>query len=97
MYPTESANVEPKKWTSVSPWVWVGRHKEGRRLWAERYYGEYFGNEASQVDFYTKAAMVARVPELGAERDALVAAFKQLTAAHVHAVGRCRLTSSHPR
>ena len=45
---------------------WLGNHKATQQLWTERYFGEYFGNEACHCSFYTLAAVVAVVPPFGA-------------------------------
>eukprot|EP00775_Hariotina_reticulata_P006068 gene6068-6306_t len=44
---------------------WVGSKQAARREWVERFYGEYFGNEASMAMFYTAAAFAAVIPPAG--------------------------------
>ena len=61
---------------------WIGKYKAAEHRWLEREFGEYFGNEASTAEFYTKAAFVAQVPAFAARSKSLPRA-GSLTAAHV--------------
>mmetsp|Transcript_32373 Transcript_32373/g.70669 ORF Transcript_32373/g.70669 Transcript_32373/m.70669 type:complete len:300 (-) Transcript_32373:476-1375(-) len=63
--------------------TWIGNYKKAQNKWAERMYGEYFGNEASHAEFYTKAAFVAKVAPFS-ERSSSLPKAESLTPAHVH-------------
>ena len=69
----------------------LGSHKGARHLFAERQFGEYFGNEASENEFYTSASLVVTVPEWNSttqRREGMVAASmmppRHLAAAQLH-------------
>ena len=49
---------------------WMGSYPAASKKWCDRQYGEYFGNEASQETFYTRAAIVVAIPAI-AQRHAL--------------------------
>eukprot|EP01094_Clydonella_sp_ATCC50884_P020071 TRINITY_DN4077_c0_g1_i1.p1 TRINITY_DN4077_c0_g1~~TRINITY_DN4077_c0_g1_i1.p1 ORF type:complete len:494 (+),score=106.67 TRINITY_DN4077_c0_g1_i1:853-2334(+) len=50
---------------------WIGTHSSDKKLWASMWSSPtgYFGNEASQTDFYTYAAVMAEVPPYEERKD----------------------------
>lgn len=64
--------------------VWLGSHDPAKKKWVDRFYGEYFGNEASPADFYTAAAFVAIIPPFNQRSSINAAASQPLTPLQVN-------------
>ncbi|KAK3285140.1 hypothetical protein CYMTET_7239 [Cymbomonas tetramitiformis] len=72
---------------------WIGSYKSAASKWAERYFGEYFGNEASHTEFYTKAAFMAEVPAFSSRR----APAGALTGVHIHSKAAPAVCHKQPK
>jgi hypothetical protein len=59
----------------------IGSYASNSKTWCSAIYGDYFGNEASEATFYTKAAVVVAIPAASNRKHLAIKLDAQLTPA----------------
>jgi hypothetical protein len=62
----------------------IGSYASNSKTWCSAMFGEYFGNEASESTFYTKAAIVVAIPPARARTHLTIKLGAQLTPTALH-------------